>query len=81
MIEFTLNEFFTVGIVVIFLIVGMGAVWWRFRDWREDARARHRTNRCRYCGTLFERSQERVQVEHCPGCHAAIQAGRERRLG
>ena len=81
MIDFALSDFFLVVLGGVFLLVGLGGVWWRLQGWRDEARARHRTNRCRYCGTLFERSRERVKVEHCPGCHAAIQAGRERRLG
>lgn len=81
MIELDLSTFFVVVVVAAFLLVGVSSLWWRLREWRDEAKARHRTIRCRYCGTLFEQSPRRAQVEHCPGCRASIQSGRDRRLG
>ena len=81
MIEVSLPEIFVLLLGVAFGLVGFAGGLRRLREWRERWHARRRTARCRYCGTLFERAPGHARVEHCPGCQAAIPAGRDRRLG
>ncbi len=78
--ELTLGEFTLYVVVATFVLVPLLSFVSRRLHARVEKRAQADVVICRLCLHAFE-DRSHVSIVHCPGCGAANEKGRSRRLG